>query len=65
MRAAPSLVAGYDTNNENDFETRDGTTWRTGVPTLIISKTFGASVRSTNSSRYNSIKGILHYSAEL
>ena len=65
MRAAPSLVAGYDTNNENNFETRDGTTWREGVPTLITSKTFGASVRSTNSSRYNSIKGILHYSAEL
>ena len=65
MRAAPSLVAGYDTNNENNFETRAGTTWTEGLPTLITSKTFGASVRSIAASRYNSIKGILHYSAEL
>ena len=65
MRAAPSLVAGYDTTNANDFETRDGTTWRTGLPTLLTAQPYGASVKSNNDADYNFIKGILDFSAEL
>ena len=65
MRADPSLVAGYDTTNANDFETRDGTTWRAGLPTLVTSTIYGASVRPNNSADINFIKGILDFSAEL
>ena len=65
MRAAPSLVAGYDNNNENSFETRDGSTWRTGLPSLISAHTEGVVLRSNNNVVFNAIKGIAHFAAEL
>ena len=65
MRAAPSLVAGYDNNNENSFETRDGGTWRTGLPTLISASPEGIVLRSNNNVVFNAIKGIAHFAAEL
>ena len=65
MRAAPSLVAAYDNNNENSFETRDGGTWRTGLPTLISAVKEGIVLRSNNNVVFNAIKGIAHFSAEL
>ena len=65
MRAAPTLVAGYDNNNENSFETRDGSTWRTGLPTLLSAKTEGVVLRSNNNVVFNAIKGIAHFAAEL
>ena len=65
MRAAPSLVAGYDNNNENSFETRDGGTWRTGLPSLIEAQPEGIVLRSNNNVVFNAIKGIAHFAAEL
>ena len=65
MRAAPSLVAAYDNNNENSFETRDGSTWRTGLPTLIEAQPEGIVLRSNNNVVFNAIKGIAHFNAEL
>ena len=65
MRAAPSLVAGYDNNNENSFETRDGSTWRTGLPSLISASPEGIVLRSNNNVVFNAIKGIAHFAAEL
>ena len=65
MRAAPSLVAAYDNNNENSFETRDGGTWRTGLPSLIEAQPEGIVLRSNNNVVFNAIKGIAHFNAEL
>ena len=65
MRAAPSLVAAYDNNNENSFETRDGGTWRTGLPSLIEAQPEGIVLRSNNNVVFNAIKGIAHFAAEL
>tara|TARA_B100001029_G_C15023887_1_gene432330 strand:+ start:151 stop:1242 length:1092 start_codon:yes stop_codon:yes gene_type:complete len=65
MRAAPSLVAAYDNNNENSFETRDGSTWRTGLPSLISASPEGIVLRSNNNVVFNAIKGIAHFAAEL
>ena len=65
MRAAPSLVAAYDNNNENGFETRDGGTWRTGLPSLIEAQPEGIVLRSNNNVVFNAIKGIAHFNAEL
>jgi len=65
MRAAPSLVAAYDNNNENSFETRDGLTWRTGLPTLMEAQPEGIVLRSNNNVVFNAIKGIAHFAAEL
>ena len=65
MRAAPSLVAAYNNNNENSFETRDGSTWRTGLPTLIEAQPEGIVLRSNNNVVFNAIKGIAHFNAEL
>ena len=65
MRATPSLVAAYDNNNENSFETRDGSTWRTGLPTLIAASSEGIVLRSNNNVVFNAIKGIAHFASEL
>mgnify|MGYP003138962139 CR=1 FL=1 len=65
MRAAPSLVAAYDNNNENSFETRDGGTWRTGLPSLIEAQPEGIVLRSNNNVVFNAIKGIAHFNAEI
>tara|TARA_A100001391_G_scaffold194365_1_gene170627 strand:+ start:1752 stop:2867 length:1116 start_codon:yes stop_codon:yes gene_type:complete len=65
MRAAPSLVAAYDNNNQNSFETRDGGTWRTGLPSLIEAQPEGIVLRSNNNVIFNAIKGIAHFDAEL
>ena len=65
MRAAPSLSAAYDTNNENNFETRTDSTWDTTTPVLVTAKTRGASLSSGSTNSFNFIKGIAHFSAEL
>ena len=65
MRAAPTLAADYDTNNENDFETRTGASWDTTTPVLVIAQEEGASLSSGSTNNFNFMKGIAHFSAEL